>query len=164
MNPTGLAPHAAGTEPQLVLRQATVADAEFAVQVIRTTMQGHVLRTWGHWNEPGVRERAIEDTGAGRTHIIELDGQAAGLFLVDERPTHTELEQIFLLPPFQRRGLGTRLMRELMAQADRSGRTLRLQVLRVNPARFWYSQLGLREVEQSDAFLVMAYDPPRSVP
>lgn len=162
MTSTGPAPSSADREAALVLRRATEADAEFAVEVIRTTMQGHVLRTWGHWNEPGVRERAREDTGAGRTHIIELDGQAAGLFLVDERPTHTELEQIFLLPAFQRRGLGTRLMRELMAQADRSGRTLRLQVLRVNPARFWYLNLGLTQIEQSDAFLVLAYAPPRS--
>ena len=49
----------------------------------------------------------------------------AGLLRVDEFPTHLQLEQIFLSPEHQRRGLGTSIVESLQSKA----RGLSLQCL-----------------------------------
>ena len=52
------------------------------------------------------------------------------------------LFRVFLLPSVQNRGIGTRLVRDLLDEAAAAGLPLRLRVLRVNPARRLYERLG----------------------
>jgi len=110
---------------RVTIRPATEADAAFAYAVLEATMRGHAELAWGAWDEAAVRAAVLEDARASRSSVIELDGAPAGLLRVDEFPTHLQLEQIFLSPEHQRRGLGTSIVESLQSKA----RGLSLQCL-----------------------------------
>lgn len=76
--------------------------------------------------------------------IIEHEGRSAGLFKVARDGLDWQLIQIQLAPALQGRGVGERLIRELIAEAGREGAGLSLHVLHANPARRQYERLGFR--------------------
>jgi ribosomal protein S18 acetylase RimI-like enzyme len=64
---------------------------------------------------------------------------------------------VFIRPEFQRRGVGSGLLRELMQEAQSSRLPLKLRVLKVNPAVHFYRRLGFAEVHSSAEHVYMAY-------
>jgi GNAT superfamily N-acetyltransferase len=124
------------------LRPALAADAEFVIRVIETTMRAHIERTWGSFDADETRRRVLGNIEAGNCSIIRWKNQDIGVFTIAREPTEIKLEQIFILPPFQRKGLGTGLIRVLAAEAKVAGKPLRLRVLAVNPARELYEREG----------------------
>jgi GNAT superfamily N-acetyltransferase len=124
------------------LRPALAADAEFVIRVIETTMRAHIERTWGSFDADETRRRVLGNIEAGNCSIIRWKNQDIGVFTIAREPTEIKLEQIFILPPFQRKGLGTGLIRVLAAEAKAAGKPLRLRVLAVNPARELYEREG----------------------
>ena len=59
------------------------------------------------------------------------------------------IEQFQVTPAHQGRGLGTTVLRALIADARRSGALLRLSVLKQNPAARLYARLGFRTLAES---------------
>ena len=128
--------------PAPQLRPAFPSDADFVTRVIETTMRAHVERTWGAFNSDETRRRVLGNIEAGNCSIIRWENQDIGVFTIAREPAEIKLEQIFILPPFQRKGLGTCLIRALAAEARAAGKPLRLRVLAVNPARELYEREG----------------------
>ena len=133
----------------LHLRPATADDREFAYTTTRDTMREHVLATWGKWNEAEVRRRSSDNIANGTTCIIQLDGEPIGIWVVERESDCIRLVQIFILPAFQGRGIGSKLIEELLAEARSAGLPLRLRVLRVNPAFNLYLRMGFKVVEET---------------
>ena len=52
------------------------------------------------------------------------------------------LGQIYILPHHQNKGYGTDLIRDVISEAELQGKTVKLQVLKTNPARKLYDRLG----------------------
>ena len=135
------------TTPEISLRPATSDDSEFAYRTTRDTMREYVLATWGEWNEEEARRRSSENIAAGCTRIIELESTAIGIHVVKREPDAIRLLQIFILPEYQRRGIGSQLIERLLAEARNARLPLRLRVLRVNPAFALYQRMGFKVVE-----------------
>jgi GNAT superfamily N-acetyltransferase len=143
----------------LELRPATEPDFETVVAITMATMRAYVEATWGLWDEAEHRSR-IRDSFEPSTHrLVHVDGQLAGLLAVKEHAEHVQLVKVFLLPPFQGRGIGTRLVRQVMAQAAAQERPVRLRVLRVNPAQRLYLRLGFVITDESPERLTMEWRP-----
>jgi len=136
------------TAENLHLRPAISDDCEFAYTTTRDTMREHALATWGKWSEEDVRRRSSENIANGTTCIIELDGKPIGIRVVEREPDCVRLAQIFILPEYQGRGIGTKLIERLRAEAHGAGLPLRLRVLRVNPAFNLYLRMGFKVVEE----------------
>ena len=135
--------------PEVSLRPATAADAEFACDTTRETMREYTVATWGEWKEDDARRRVAENIAAGETRIIELDGVPIGIQTVTRNPECVQLLQLFIRPGHQNRGIGSKLIRQLLDQARAEGLPLRLRVLRVNPAFALYRRLGFRVVQEA---------------
>ena len=135
--------------PEVSLRPATAADAEFACDTTRETMREYTLATWGEWKEDDARRRVAENIAAGETRIIELDGVPIGIQTVTREPECIQLLQLFIRPQHQNRGIGSKLIRQLLDQARTEGLPLRLRVLRVNPAFALYRRLGFKVVQEA---------------
>jgi len=138
-----------GLPDNLRLRPATAADAGFAYRVSRETMRGHALATFGTWNQEEVRQRCSKNIADGFTRIIELDDVQIGIYVVERAPDHVQLLQIFILPEYQRRGIGSHLIERLLAEARATNLPLRLRVLRVNPAFELYRRMGFKVVQET---------------
>ena len=150
------------TEPAahaLELRPAAASDFETVFAITMATMRAYVEATWGIWDEAEHRSR-IRDSFEPSTHrLVHVDGQLAGLLAATEHPDHIQLVKVFLLPPFQGRGIGTRLVRQVMAQAAAQERPVRLRVLRVNPAQRLYLRLGFVITDETPERLYMEWRP-----
>lgn len=133
----------------LRIRAATHSDAEFICRLVEKTMRGYVEKLWGSFSEDLTRKHT-EDAISSRSYsVIELDGDAVGALAVERHDTHIQLTQLFVLPSHQNRGIGTYLVRQLIAEAQDARKPLRLRVLSVNPARMFYERLGFQVASQT---------------
>jgi GNAT superfamily N-acetyltransferase len=147
----------------LTLRRARPEDVEFAFRVLEETMREYAVATWGTWWEEQSRRETVEQVSAGRTEIIELDGQPMGVHLVDRPGTHFQLVQLYIAKEFQRRGFGTELLQRLFVEAKAANLPIRLRVLAVNPARALYERLGFVVVERTPERYFMEWVPNISI-
>jgi RimJ/RimL family protein N-acetyltransferase len=122
-------------QDSLSLRRAKAEDADFVFRILKETMREYVVATWSTWREEESRRETVEQTTAGRTEVIQLDGVPIGVQLVDRSATHIQLVQLYIAKEFQRRGFGTELVKRLLVEAGESNLPIRLRVLAVNPAR-----------------------------
>ena len=147
------------TPSTVTLRIATSADAGFVYGVLDRTIRLYVEMTFGRWAEAESRARASGHIAARRTRIIELDGRPIGIMTVDRTGTHTQLEQLFILPEYQRRGIGSKLLEDLLSEAGKAGLPVRLRVLRVNPAKSLYERHGFHVTSEEPERFYMQKTP-----
>jgi ribosomal protein S18 acetylase RimI-like enzyme len=157
----GTAPATGVTD--VALRPARPADSEFCYRLHRAAMGDYVTALFG-WDEQvqrGYQDRAFNPS---RWQIITADGADAGMIDVERRADEIYLGRIEVLPAYQGRGIGTRLIRALIAEAHRQGQALVLEVFAVNRrARALYQRLGLRETAvhgEGNIKITMRYEPP----
>ncbi len=74
--------------------------------------------------------------------IIFVDGEDAGYLAYESLGDHIYVSAVVLLPQFQNRGVGSKIMKSIFQEAMESGVDVRLQVLKSNPARAFYEGLG----------------------
>jgi ribosomal protein S18 acetylase RimI-like enzyme len=87
--------------------------------------------------------------------VIEVDGEPAGRLYVHRGPKEIRIVDITLTPAFRGRGLGTRLLRGLIAEADDGGRKLSIHVEANNPARRLYERLGFERAGEYGVYVLM---------
>jgi ribosomal protein S18 acetylase RimI-like enzyme len=130
----------------IVLRPAAPADSEFCYQLHKAAMGDYVTAIWG-WDEQVQREFHCRAFNPGRWQIITADGSDIGLLDVEHRPGEIYLSRIEIHPDYQGRGIGTRLVSALTAEARQNGQDLVLDVLTVNHrAQALYQRLGMTEI------------------
>ena len=91
--------------------------------------------------------------------VIEVDGQPAGRLYVARWPEEIRVMDIALLPPYRNRGIGTALLRELLAEAAAAGKRLTVHVEKFNPARTLYQRLGFAEAADLGVYVLMEATP-----
>lgn len=140
------------------LRPATSEDLDFLYHVHRAAMRDYVAQTWG-WDEQWQREHFRQHFDPSEAEIIRFGGQDVGYITVDHREDELFLANIAILPEYQNLGIGTFLIRKVLAEAKQLGRPATLQVLKVNPARSLYEQLGFVAVGETATHYVMRATP-----
>jgi ribosomal protein S18 acetylase RimI-like enzyme len=141
------------------LRPANPNDAPLFYSVIDLTMREFILATWGRWDEARVQSESQVHSRSPNAQIIEVENIGIGVLRIARHPTHIELEQIYLLPEYQRLGIGTALINRLIADAQESIVPVRLRVLVVNPAKQLYERLGFVVTETIPEFFYMEKTP-----
>jgi len=142
------------------LRQATGDDFAFLYDLHRTTIREAVEATWG-WDEAFQHRRFREHFDPAGSQIIVVDGRDVGVLQVEEWGDEVFLGLIEIALSHQGRGLGTRVIKDVMAVAHAEKRPVHLHVLRTNPrARRLYERLGFLVDEERGERLVMRADPP----
>lgn len=151
------------------LRPARPEDVE-PIAELRAVVLRADLERLGRYDPAGVRRRLRDGFVAEHTWVIlaadafegcdgeadafeSCDGEAdafAGCVALRPAADGHWLEHFYLAPERQGRGLGGAVLTELLARADRSGRTVRLNVLQGSPARRLYERFGFT-VERADA-------------
>ena len=94
-----------------------------------------------------------------QVQIIVLGSQDIGAVSVEIRPEEHFLGRLYLLPDYQRRGIGTHLLRSILGQAFAQGLPVTLQVLKGNPAKRLYERLGFAETEETETHYLMKAAP-----
>lgn len=152
----------------VALRPVAGGDREFLVELYASVREPELAHV--PWDED-MRRAFIEhqfsaqdahyrEHYAGATlDVIELDGERAGRLYVHRGPSDIRVMDIALAPQFRGRGIGTRLLRELIAEADAGGRKLSVHVEMNNPARALYARLGFRPAGEHGVYVLMERPP-----
>lgn len=141
------------------LRPATADDRKFLWELHRTSIRPYVEATWG-WDEAWQVAHFRERFDPAQFEIVEMEGTAVGCLRVERRPDALFLSVIEIAPAYQGRGIGTSLIRSLMAEAAGRGQPVELQVLRANPAaRRLYERLGFVLTSESETHYRMRWGP-----
>ena len=145
--------------PTFRLRQASADDAQLFYSVIDQTMREFIITTWGTWNEDRVRRESQEDSCSPNAQIVLVDDISVGVLVVERFLTYIQIEQIYLLPEYQRVGIGTALIKSLILEAAKAKIPVRLRVMTVNPAKSFYERLGFMVTEATPEFCFMEKAP-----
>lgn len=145
---------------QFTLRPATAADYPWLWSLKRLTMRPYVEETWGSWDE-AAQEAFFRRTYRSETvQLVIVGGLNAGLLHLEREPAAVFLANIQIHPDFQNRGLGTAVIRDVLASAGALGLPVRLQVLQVNlAARQLYQRLGFAVSGETPTHVLMQYRP-----
>jgi len=96
--------------------------------------------------------------------IIQLDGVAVGRLRVVHDDTGLQVADLAILPERQRKGIGTAVVKDVMAEARRTGLAIRSTVARANQAEIhFYRNLGFEVTDQDGAYVRMHWPPTRAV-
>jgi ribosomal protein S18 acetylase RimI-like enzyme len=150
------------------LRPVRDGDRAFLVDLYGSTREDELAQV--AW-DAGVKRAFVEQQFAAQDHhyrvrypgatldMIEVDGEPAGRLYVFRGHGDIRIMDIALAPPFRGRGIGTALLRDLMAEADASGRKLSIHVEMNNPARSLYDRLGFAPVGEHGIYVLMERPP-----
>jgi len=89
--------------------------------------------------------------------IIQSGNDPIGRLYVARRPDEIRIVEIALLPEFRGRRIGSSLLKGLLAEAQSSGRPVRIHVEKSNPALSLYRRLGFRMLEEGSVYLFMEW-------
>lgn len=142
-------------EADVVLKTMHAQDGEYLYHLCEATMRGYAESIWGSWNESAAAEALAKGASDGSFSSIMVNGKRVGAVSVERHGSHHQLEQLYIEPTFQNRGIGTAVVRRIIAEAQREHRPVRLKVLTSNPARTLYERLGFAVTESSTEFHFM---------
>lgn len=140
-------------------RQAVDSDYDFLFALHRATMREYIEPIWG-WHEDWQEEYFRKKFEPQKRQIIVVDGEDAGVLVVEERPNEIYLGLIELLPRFQGCGVGTSILNDLKNKAAQQKVRLSLHVLSTNiKARRLYEGIGFRAIYEESSRILMTYVP-----
>ena len=84
------------------------------------------------------------------THIIQFNNQDIGMFKVERRENYFFLGDIQIKEEFQGQGIGSQLINDLIQRSLSVGLSIRLRVLKGNPAIKLYQRLGFTLINELD--------------
>jgi ribosomal protein S18 acetylase RimI-like enzyme len=98
-----------------------------------------------------------------QVRIVMLRDEAIGWLQTAPEDDAIFLAQLFVDTPFQRRGIGGRLMRILIEEAASESKAVTLGVVKTNPARRLYERLGF-SITHEDQYKFYMRRPPEPRP
>jgi ribosomal protein S18 acetylase RimI-like enzyme len=91
--------------------------------------------------------------------IILVDGREAGRLMVDRSDSQILLVDIALLPDYRGAGIGGALIGDLLSEARRSNKPIRLHVTKANRAARLYERLGFSRMGDDGVYYEMQWSP-----
>ena len=141
-------------------------DLPFLLTLYRSTREQEL--SFVDWNDAQKQDFVAMQFEAQRDHyrreytdasfeIVERHAVPIGRLYLHQRRDEIRVMDITLAPEARNLGLGGALLREVLADAAGTGRSVTIHVERFNPARRLYERLGFRQVggEPADSIYLL---------
>ncbi len=132
--------------PDLHYKQADENDIDFLLNLRMKTMNPHYETSGLSTDRETTLQRVLYQFE--KANIILLDNQPIGLLKVNRTFTNIEVLQLQIDPSQQGKGLGKRILSDILEEASLAGKTVSLSVLKTNKAQHLYQSLGFRIVDE----------------
>ena len=139
---------------------ASPEDEAWLENLRRNVYQELFCATWGGWDEDRHERHFAECIARGHIFIIEVERSPVGMIQIFEEANALEVGEIQVQPAAQNRGVGTAVLKDVIARADKDSKSVRLRVgLKNEKAYKLYERLGFRRVNQTETHNHMVYEP-----
>jgi ribosomal protein S18 acetylase RimI-like enzyme len=154
------------------LRPATPADAELLYRVYASTRTEELAQVpfTEEQKEAFLRMQFAAQDGeyrrscpSARFLVVMVGDEPAGRLYLDRRAGELRIVDVALLPAYRGVGLGTALLRGVLAEGEQQGLPVTIHVEVMNRARRLYQRLGFRPVAEHGAHLLMEWKAPAGV-
>jgi ribosomal protein S18 acetylase RimI-like enzyme len=130
------------------LQPAKAEHYDFALHLYLLTMRPY-MQELIVWDEQEQRASFAAQWKREEVRIISVDGKDVGWLQVAELPTEIRLQKFFVSPQYQRSGIGSEVLSNLLVSWRSAGKKIVLRVLKNNPARRLYERLGFSVVAEA---------------
>ncbi|MHC4076241.1 MAG: GNAT family N-acetyltransferase [Planctomycetota bacterium] len=139
---------------QIKLSTADESDCEFAYEVKKKAEGEYIAEIWG-WDETFQRDYHDREWGESKPCIIKFKGRPIGTIFIKKNENYFEIGRFFILPEFQRKGIGSYILKRILQEADELRRVTKLAHLNNSPVRSLYERHGfdLRDQNETHCFM-----------
>ena len=145
-----------GDEPLLFELYASTREEELALTGWDDAMRQTFLNMQFRAMRQGYRSMFPQ----GQFSIILADGSPVGRVVVDRSAQELHIADIVVLKAHRSRGIGGRVMKDVIAEAAATGKPVRLQVLKQSRAISFYQRLGFSTICGNEVYDQMEWRPP----
>ena len=139
---------------------ALPSDRDWLEALRRAVYQDLFVATWGGWDEARHQRHFAECIELGEINIVELHGERVGIIQIFDRADAIDIGEIQIEPDRQNRGIGTRVLLDIISAARVTKKPVRLSVALKNDNAFrLYTRLGFRQVGRSETHNLMEVTP-----
>lgn len=139
------------------LRRATVTDTKFLWEVFRVSMKDYITQTRGEWKEQREESQFRHQLDLSAAQVIQSENLDVGFIMAPIKDNARWIHTLCIVLEHQNRGIGTEVVRSVIAEAERQNMPLYLSVLKVNPARRLYERLGFVVIEDTEHHFTMKF-------
>lgn len=162
-----LLPPATGLAREAPLALAAASDDDFeALLALRLAAMHESLQRLGRFDPQRARERLSRAFEPAHTRHILLQGERVGFVVLlpvpPAAPTHLVLDHLYIQPSAQRYGVGSWVMAQVNAEADRLHLPVQVTALKLSDANRFYKRHGF--VLQAESDWDLHYERPAMAP
>ena len=140
---------------KLSFRKAQANDSEFVFAVKEAAYREYVEHVWG-WDDNYQRERHNREFASHDLYILQFRGIDVGFLITSCTSDTLQVNQIFILPEYQGRGIGSACITRIVDDAGLERKSVVLKVLKVNPRSVaFYQRLGFTIVGEDSIYFQM---------
>ena len=147
-------------EAEFRLWPARPPDYFFALALYLDSAKRHLSKI-GRWDQRRLTTRFRRGYKQTQVQVICVEDRRIGWMQVAEGVGQLHLHQLHLSADFRRRGIGARLLKDLLCRANSIGKPVTLEVMHGNPAKRLYARLGFRQTGQDADKAQMIWRPRR---
>ena len=137
------------------LRTASISDSEFAFQVKKAAILEYVEERFG-WDEKKQRRIHERRFGTQRFRIIVAEDEDVGIISTETEPDCVRVDQLYLLPERQSRGIGTAVLQLIFQEANKIRVPTRLRCRQSNlRALEFYKRSSFVPTEKTDTHFLL---------
>jgi ribosomal protein S18 acetylase RimI-like enzyme len=142
---------------RIALRKASAEDFDYCASLyfaaMKTTIKELML------SEPAQAANLRQRWNAVEVRMIVVDGKTVGWLQSRHEDGALFLGQLFIDAPFQRQGIGSKVLHDIIQEAAAANQAVTLGVVKINPARRLYERLGFRATHEDERKVYMRREP-----
>jgi ribosomal protein S18 acetylase RimI-like enzyme len=151
----GLRPAGSGDAELLYRIYASTREDELAVVPWQAAQKEAFLRM-----QFAAQDRYYHATFPAASYDLIVSGEEVlGRLYVDRGEPAWLVLDIALLPEHRGRGIGARLLTDVLAEARAAAKPVQIHVERFNPAQRLYDRLGFRQIADEGVYLRLEWNP-----
>jgi ribosomal protein S18 acetylase RimI-like enzyme len=152
----------------VTLRSIQPKDQDFLYQVYASTRTEELAVTdWDEGQKQGFLQMQFmaqhrhyqEHYPAAAFQVIVQHGQPIGRLYVDRWQHEIRIVDIALLPEHRGAGIGSSLLKDILAEGAQTGKPVTIHVEQFNPALRLYERLGFQKIGEVGVYFLMQWSP-----
>ena len=143
------------------IRPAKREEVDWLADLFTRSMRDAIAATRGSWDIAREDAQFRRQLQLPDTRVIRVENNGVGFLTTRALPNKSlEVHTLCIEPDWQCAGIGTHVMREIMAAARAASSSIVLSVLKANTrARLFYERLGFVEIGTSTHHVRMRWSP-----